>query len=233
VNDNRAVAAVDVERQQYLVAQAKHQLEESQAQLSQVKAGAWQYDLAEAQAGIKEAKASIQATHAQLADIQTQLGQAVVKAPKAGKVLQLNVHLGETYQLMMPGKTDQQGAVLLGDTRQLQVRVDVDEVMASEVTPNMPAMAFVKGNSRLQFPLEFERIAPFMVPKRSLAGTTAERNDVRVLQVIYRFLPPNGFTVYPGQQVEVYLQKTPRALSSTFPLTESSSLTPSLENEQE
>jgi HlyD family secretion protein len=57
--------------------------------------------------------------------------------------------------------------------------VDIDEVNASLVQPNMTAVASLKGNSQKQFPLRFVRIEPLMVPKKNLSGDNAERVDVR------------------------------------------------------
>jgi len=45
-----------------------------------------------------------------------------------------------------------------------------------------------------------------VVPKKALTGSVQERVDVRVLQLIYRVdAPPEGLTLYCGQQVDVYL----------------------------
>jgi multidrug resistance efflux pump len=207
VEDKRSLAPNEIERQRLTVAETAARLKQAQAQLAQAKAGAWSYDIAETQQGLNEAKQQTKQFSHRLQELALQRQQAVVVAPRAGKVLQVNVKPGETLQLMMMTKNSEP-PILLGKTEALQVRVDVDEVLASEVRPNMPATAFIKGNSSLSFPLQFKRIEPFMIPKRSLTGSTAERNDVRVLQLIYTFTPPANFTVWPGQQVDVYLKKT-------------------------
>ncbi|MFM7389314.1 MAG: HlyD family secretion protein [Vampirovibrionales bacterium] len=206
VEDKRSLAPNEIERQQLTVAEAKARLKQAQAQLTQAKAGAWSYDIAEAKQGLVEAQQQTKQLSTRLKELQTQLNQAIVTAPIAGTVLQVNVKVGETLQLMMMTKNSEP-PILLGKTQALQVRVDVDEVLASDVTPNMPATAFIKGNSKLSFPLTFQRIEPFMIPKKSLTGATAERNDVRVLQLVYTFAPPKQFAVWPGQQVDVYLKK--------------------------
>ena len=64
-------------------------------------------------------------------------------------------------------------------------------------------MASLKGDSSKKFPIKFVRVQPYMVPKTNLSGMSTERVDVRVLQVIYDFAPPN-FPVYVGQQVDVF-----------------------------
>jgi hypothetical protein len=68
------------------------------------------------------------------------------------------------------------------------------------------AVGYVKGASGQPIELEFVRIEPYVVPKRSLTGASIERVDTRVLQVIYKF--PNNLDrpVYVGQQMDLYLE---------------------------
>ena len=89
----------------------------------------------------------------------------------------------------------------------LQVRADIDEVNAPLVVPGSPAVAYLKGYTDESIPLTFDRIEPYIVPKRSLTGDNRERVDTRVLQVIYRFDKPS-FPVYVGQQVDVYIERS-------------------------
>ena len=206
VEDSRAVNQNELTRQRLTVQEMEATVSQARAELEKTLAGAWRYDVDEAKQGVAEAKASLTAAQAQQHEIQVQLAQSTVKAPKAGEVLQVNIRVGETVQLM---KTSGEGstAILLGDTKTLQVRVDIDEVLAPEVKHNMPAVAFIKGASQYRLPLQFLRVEPHMIPKKNLTGATAERNDVRVLQLIYTFNPPKTFSIYTGQQLEVYLNK--------------------------
>jgi multidrug resistance efflux pump len=205
VADSRAISEQELTQQRLAVDVATAQVAEADATLKATLAGAWQPELDEAKALAQEASASVNSVLAQVKELDVQLAQAVIKAPKDGTVLQINIRVGETVQLMQMSGKSSEPAILMGNVNALQVRVDIDEVLAPKVQAGMHAQAYIKGNSKLSFPLNFERIEPFMVPKVSLTGGTAERNDVRVLQVIYRFTPPAGFSVYPGQQVDVYL----------------------------
>jgi hypothetical protein len=101
----------------------------------------------------------------------------------------------------------------LGDTETLQVRADIDEVNAPLVMPGSPAVAYLKGFTDKAIPLTFDRIEPYIVPKRSLTGDNRERVDTRVLQVIYRFEKPS-FSVYVGQQVDVYIERSSNPVES-------------------
>jgi hypothetical protein len=79
------------------------------------------------------------------------------------------------------------------------------------------AVAYVRGNSSITTPLQFVRIEPFIVPKRSLTGDTTERVDTRVLQVIYAF-EPGDLPVYVGQQMDVYIDAPPVGKTTTSPV---------------
>jgi hypothetical protein len=89
----------------------------------------------------------------------------------------------------------------------LQIRCDIDEQNAVRVFGDMPAIAYVKGDSANQVPLTFVRIEPFVIPKMSLTGSSTERVDTRVLQVIYSLAKPTEHPLYVGQQVDVFIQK--------------------------
>jgi hypothetical protein len=77
--------------------------------------------------------------------------------------------------------------MLIGDTKTLHVRVDVDENDAWRVGKNSRATAYVRGNRNIKTDLTFFRIEPYVVPKKSLTGDSTERVDTRVLQVLYSF----------------------------------------------
>jgi HlyD family secretion protein len=192
-----AVSADELSRHRYATAAAKAQLEQAKKQLARTQAGAWTYD-------IQKARADIQAMVAQTGEQQVLVNQSVVKAPRTGTVLKVNIRPGEAVNAATSGTSSNTAPMLIGETDQLQIRVDIDEVNANRVKPNMPAMAILRGNAQQRFRLVFDRVIPYMVPKTQLSGAASERVDVRVLQLIYTFTPPD-FPVYVGQQVDVYL----------------------------
>jgi hypothetical protein len=53
--------------------------------------------------------------------------------------------------------------------------------------------------------LQFERVEPFVIPKKSLTGDNTERVDTRVLQVIYAVVAKDR-PLYVGQQVDVFVE---------------------------
>jgi len=161
--------------------------------------------LGNAEAALAEQRANLQSMIATRDQQKVLLDKMTVLAPADGKILQVNNRVGE-YLSSTAGTT----AVLFGDTDSLIVRVNVDEINASHVLPESTAMAMLRGDSSRQFPMRFVRIVPYMVPKENLTGSNAERVDVRVLQMEFRFDPPS-FPVYVGLQVDVSIHAPKRA----------------------
>jgi RND family efflux transporter MFP subunit len=149
----------------------------------------------------QRAAADLELTRAQLNAEKVSLDLLTVRAPRSGSVLQVNIRAGE-FAAVNSSET----AILLGDVRQLQLRADVDESDAPRVRPDCKAVAFLKGSREHAIPLEFVRIEPYILPKKSLSGESTERVDTRVLQVIFRFQSP-GFPVYVGQQMDVFIEE--------------------------
>ena len=145
--------------------------------------------------------ADLDLARARLADARVRLDLLTIRAPRDGTILQVNIRPGE-YTMVNSSET----AILLGDISQLQLRVDVDESDAPSIREGCTGIAFLKGSREKSVPLEFVRIEPYILPKKSLSGESTERVDTRVLQIIFRFENP-AFPVYVGQQMDVFLQE--------------------------
>ncbi len=165
-----------------------------------------------AQARLISTRAQVEAIRAQLQEAKVEASVLTVRAPRDGKLLQVNVREGEFASAA--ALTDP--LMLLGDVDRLQVRAEVDEQNAILVSPNQPAVASLKGNASFKMPLRFVRIEPYVVPKRSLTGDSLERVDTRVLQIVYEFDQPK-FPVYIGQQVDVFIRRTPGVAETSKP----------------
>jgi multidrug efflux pump subunit AcrA (membrane-fusion protein) len=159
-----------------------------------------EFALQAAQRQYQRAAADLEFAKAQLNDATVHLDLLSVRAPREGTVLQVNIRSGE-YATVNAAEP----AVLLGDISGLQLRADVDESDAPRVNANCKAVAFLKGSREKAIPLEFVRIDPYILPKKSLSGESTERVDTRVLQVIFRFDNP-PFPVYVGQQMDVFIE---------------------------
>ena len=153
-----------------------------------------------AEAQLASMKARVVSAEAQLTRTKVQLDLHTIRAPRDGRILQVNTRAGEYV-----APTTIEPLILLGQVDRLQLRADIDEDNASRVRPGMPAKAFIKGRRDVEIPLTFIRIEPYIVPKRSLTGESSEHVDTRVLQIIYRFDRPAGAGIYVGQQMDVFL----------------------------
>ena len=159
------------------------------------------HELEAAKRSLIRSRADLQLANTQRDEAQANLDRLTVRAPRAGTILQVNIRAGE-YALV----TTSDPMILLGDTETLQVRADIDEVNAPLVVPGSAAVAYLKGRTEKAIPLTFDRIEPYIVPKRSLTGDNRERVDTRVLQVIFQFEKPT-FPIYVGQQVDVFIER--------------------------
>ena len=147
------------------------------------------------------ARAELDAAKAQVTQTQIRLARLAVLAPRAGTILQVNIRPGE-----YASATPKNPALVLGDVDHLQVRADVDEQNASRLQKGQTATAYLKGDTTKPIELTFVRIEPYVVPKTSLTGSSTERVDTRVLQVIYSFERPSDRPVYVGQQVDLFVK---------------------------
>lgn len=196
VKDKRAIREEDVQKRRRTVDQAQARVEEARSQLALLKAGTWRPDLEVARAEVKQAQLQVERLRADLARL-------TVTAPIDGQILQCKVRPGEYAQAGVLA----QPLILLGDVSRLHIRADIDEKDAWRVQPQLKAVASVRGNAARQYPLEFVRLEPYVVPKRNLTGDATERVDTRVLQAIYR-LPANT-ALHPGQQMDLSLEAAP------------------------
>jgi multidrug resistance efflux pump len=190
----RVTTAEDLVAKRQAVAYAEAALGRTKADLDLLEAGSWQYDR-------DVSRAELRRFEAEAAKIEIDLDRLVVRALVAGRVLQVNVRPGEFV-----GTPANQPLVMLGDIDRLHVRVDIDEYDIARFDPAAGATAFPRGSLQQRYPLEFVRVEPFVIPKKSLTGDTTERVDTRVLQVIYEFDPAGRPPLFVGQQVEVFIE---------------------------
>jgi multidrug resistance efflux pump len=215
VPDRRAIVEQEMTRRRFAAKTAAARVEQALADLKRLEGGPWLPDL-------EVAKAELAAAEAQVAVTEADIDRHTIKAPMAGKILQVKVREGE----YAPAGVLATPLMVLGATDTLHVRVDIDENDAWKLVPNAPAKAHVRGNPERFTELKFVRVEPYVVPKRSLTGESSERVDTRVLQVVYSF-PRDALAVYVGQQMDVSVEVPKRAtdgpaatsVSSTQPTT--------------
>jgi len=169
-----------------------------------------EFSLGTARARTESARAVAAASEEAVRQANTDLEILTVRAPRDGRLLQVNLREGEFASVKSPSEP----LMLLGDVDSYQVRAEVDEQDSVLIRADYPAVASLKGHSEMKTPLKFVRIEPYVVPKRSLTGDSLERVDTRVLQIVYAFDRP-AFPVYVGQQVDVFIQRPQTAAQST------------------
>jgi HlyD family secretion protein len=161
----------------------------------------------------REAEEQLRVAKSKLSVVEANIDRSLVRAPIEGEILQVNIHIGEVApnvamaasQLLIPYASSQYPLVLMGSVAPLQMRVDIDQEDAWRFVKGSEAMAFVRGNSKISFPMRFVRIEPYIVPKASFTGETTERIDTRVFQVLYEF-NRKDLPIYAGQVLDVYIK---------------------------
>ena len=194
VTDKRAVSTDQVDRKRFAVRVAETRLAQVAAELAEIKAGAWKPDIEVAKAQLASAQAASQQTL-------IELERLVIRAPVDGTVMQVKIRVGE---FALAGVLSNP-LIQMGNIDRMNVRVDIDENDAWRVQPTALARAFARGNRDIFTKLDFVRIEPMVIPKKSLTGESTERVDTRVLQVIYGFNRAE-LPLYVGQQMDVFIE---------------------------
>ena len=196
------IAASDYDKDRFAVQAAKATLAKVKADLAKLKAGSWREDIDVARAAVEQAKSQLEST-------KVALDRLTVRALADGEVLQVNVRVGQFAALAW-----REPMIVLGDVNRLHVRVDIDENDLPRFRKTAQAQAHLKGRPEPNFKLDFVKVEPYVIPKKSLTGDNSERVDTRVLQVIYA-LPNDGKTkLYVGQQMDVYLDLNSQDLTA-------------------
>jgi multidrug efflux pump subunit AcrA (membrane-fusion protein) len=195
ITDPGAISANERPTREYELANAKARMTEAEADLGEVRKGAYPEDLAVAAADVQVAEAEVSA-------LSTDLERSDVRAPIDATILRVTARPGQFAAASSGGS---EGLVTLGQLTPLNIRVDVDELDAWRFDPNGKAVAVLRGGKRVEFPIRYVRTVPVVIPKKTLTGDNAERIDTRVLQLIYTFNEPNP-GVLPGQVLDVYVE---------------------------
>lgn len=182
---------------------AQANLDYARRQYALTKAGAWVYDIRNQQAQYEALEQAYQSSSALLRKF-------TLRAPADGVVLALNTARGSYVSPQGAYDTYTQGygpVAVMGEPQSyLSVRCFIDEILVSR----LPAAGHIRAQmslrgTNLKIPLEFVRLQPYVTPKIQLSDQRLERVDLRVLPVIFRFRNPGNVTIYPGQQVDVYV----------------------------
>ena len=154
----KMLAASDFDKDRFTMQAAKATLAKAEADLAKLKAGAWKEDIDVQRAAVEQARSQVE-------NIKIMLDRLVVRAPVDGEILQVNVRPGQFAAMAW-----KEPMIVLGEVKRLHIRVDIDENDLYRFREGVPAWANIKGRQNPKFPLEFVRIEPYVIPKKSLTG---------------------------------------------------------------
>jgi HlyD family secretion protein len=234
VNNGSPLILIDDSVQRATVAQQKAQIEFASASLKsaqdqldkQIKSheleprSVSKNDLDNAENVVNVAKANVEVMRKQYELAQTLLSKYTIKAPIDGVILSINVAVG-SYISSQGAYGTYTGAfnpiIVMGSSQAyMGVRCYIDEILISRLPQpsQMDARMSVRGTN-ISIPLEYVRVQPYVSPKIELSNQRAERVDVRVLPVIFRFDQQKDLHLYPGQLVDVYIGEKEKASGNT------------------
>jgi HlyD family secretion protein len=194
LQDSRAIRREEINRRQFNYEQTQALRQQAQVNLEKVKAGAWEPDIQIAHLEAEQAKANVDRVKA---DIE----RTIIRSPIDGKVLQIKIHEGE----LPPMDTFRTPIMVVGDTDEKYLVVSINQFNTPYFRPDAQAIAFLQGDTRIEFPLEFVRLEPYLVSKQNLTNLVNEKVDTRVLEVTYSF--KNGdHQVFVGQQMDAFIE---------------------------
>jgi multidrug resistance efflux pump len=136
---------------------------------------------------------------ARLEEARARLAQMTIRAPHAGEVLQVKLRTGELYT---PGSGP---IVVIGDTKKLQVRMDVDErdVAAVKLGANAIVKADALGAKEIHG--KVTELGRRMGRKNVRSDDPVERVDTKILEVVVELENADGLV--PGLRVVSYVDR--------------------------
>ncbi len=147
------------------------------------------------------ARAKHKAAEARVSEARARLARLSLRAPIDGEILQLKYRVGEYYA------PSSEALVVMGDTRTLRVRVDVDERDVNKV--KLGAKAFVTASA-----LPGQKVAGHVVElgrrmgrKNVRTDDPVERIDTKILEVLVELRERSGLV--PGLRVVGYIESSP------------------------
>jgi multidrug resistance efflux pump len=180
LRSNRAITEQELEDQQALVDTSQGELEAAEARAERLEAPARADELRSAEARVTAAQAELN-----LANIH--LAKCEVRAPRAGRVLDLHVEPGE-----LTGPDAREPLIILSDTSVVRVRAYVEELDAPRVRVGMGARVKADGLPNESFNGKVVSISPQMTSKSQYSDHPRELYDTKVREVVIELngLPP-------------------------------------------
>jgi HlyD family secretion protein len=177
----------------------------SQAQSEAAAASAIEARLRAAEAGSRREdiafqRARFQAAEARQLQAKAQLERLTIRAPIAGEILQIKVRAGELYSFQ-----GTEPLLVMGDTKTLRVRMDVDERDIAKVRLGSAAYAMADAFGQDRFAGKVVEIGRRFGRKNIRTDDPVEKNDTKVLEVVVQLDARDKLVV--GQRVTTYVSE--------------------------
>lgn len=196
-----ALTADELDRLQRQAATDRSMYRQSDARRRAALHGARKEDIA-------AARARLDAAIARKEQARAALDRLAVRAPIAGEILQIKHRVGEYYT---PSSGD--ALLIIGDTRELQVRMDVDERDIAAVGPGAHAEITADAFKGQHYRGVVVEVGRRMGRKNIRTDDPTERIDTKILEVVIRLDEPGR--LLPGLRVVGYLAPVQAASART------------------
>jgi multidrug resistance efflux pump len=145
------------------------------------------------------AQAQVRGAIARREQARAALDRLTVRAPIAGTILQVKYRPGEYYNPSAANGASADPLVILGDTRTLRTRIDVDERDVARVKVGARGYVSLSAFADRRFPGKVVEIGRRMGRKNVRTDDPVERLDVKILEVVMQLDTPDGLV--PGIRV--------------------------------
>jgi HlyD family secretion protein len=179
---DKAVHQADIDQKAYEAAEARK---------SEAVHGARRDDVA-----IDAAK--LEAFNGRAARARAEYEQKIVRAPIDGEILQVKIRAGELFNTKGPDPM-----VIMGDTRVLRVRMDLNERDVARVREGQRSFAQLPAYGDRRFPGRVVEIGRRMGRKNVRSDDPTERIDTKILEVVCELDSADGLV--PGLRVTNYI----------------------------
>lgn len=166
-------------------------LKANEARLRAAEAGSRGEDIAFARARVLGAEARV-------VQAKAQVDRLAIRAPLDGEVLQVKVREGELYSFQ-----GSEPLVVMGDTRTLRVRMDVDERDVSRVKLDAAAWVTADAFGPQKFNGKVVEVGRRFGRKNVRTDDPVERNDTKILEVVIQL--DSNERLVPGQRVNSFI----------------------------
>ncbi len=144
------------------------------------------------------AMAQLRSTEAQRDQARAELERRRIVAPIDGEILEIHFRVGEYVQ-----PAGAEPLIVMGDTRTLRARIDVDERDIARVVMGADGMVTADAFGPRQFHGHVVEIGHRMGRKNIRTDEPTERIDTKILEVV--MLLDDGAGLVPGERVMAYL----------------------------